>query len=108
MNPWLVCASGATIVVPSGDSWVLGRAIPGEQGVDLDLTPFGAAGLGVSRQHARLSWLPEGFVIEDLRSHNGTSLNRYRLSPGQAFPVTNGDRIRLGSFQLIFVREAAP
>ena len=48
----------------------------------------------VSRHHARLVQGPAGYVIEDLRSTNGTFINRERIStPHQ---LHNGDVIGVG------------
>nr|MBN1229367.1 FHA domain-containing protein [Anaerolineae bacterium] len=48
----------------------------------------------VSRHHARLVRTSAGFEIEDLRSTNGTFINRHRVTTPQ--PLSNGDLIGLG------------
>jgi len=48
----------------------------------------------ISRHHARLVYTPSGYAIEDLRSTNGTFVNRQRLSG--PFQLTSGDLIGLG------------
>ncbi|NDJ55002.1 MAG: FHA domain-containing protein [Chloroflexi bacterium] len=47
-----------------------------------------------SRHHSRLIRTPNGYTIEDLRSTNGTFVNRQRISG--AYQLTNGDLIGLG------------
>jgi hypothetical protein len=48
----------------------------------------------VSRQHARLTRTPAGFVLEDLGSTNGTYVNGERLAAPRV--LTPGDSIGLG------------
>jgi len=48
----------------------------------------------VSRHHARLIRTPAGYTFEDLRSTNGSFINRQRLST--PYQLTNGDLIGLG------------
>ncbi len=60
-------------------SVILGRSVPGEP-VDVDLTPFKAAELGVSRRHARVDRIRDALQITDLGSSNGTYLNRDKLT----------------------------
>lgn len=48
----------------------------------------------VSRHHARLIRTPNGYTFEDLRSTNGSFINRQRLA--SPFQMTNGDLIGLG------------
>ncbi|MET0552056.1 MAG: FHA domain-containing protein [Vicinamibacteria bacterium] len=57
---------------------------------------------GVSRHHARILLEPDGAVLEDLDSKNGTHLGDRRLD-GPA-PLRDGDRFRLGSQVLVFRR----
>lgn len=63
--------------------------------------------LGVSGRHARIFRGPDGYVIEDLKSRNGTWLNSSRIF--QAV-LKDGDRIRLGATELEYqvLYEAAP
>jgi DNA-binding winged helix-turn-helix (wHTH) protein len=57
---------------------------------------------GVSRQHARVVMGPDGVVLEDLGSKNGTHLGDRRLDG--PVPLHDGDTFRLGSQVLMFRR----
>jgi FHA domain len=58
----------------------------------------------VSRRHARIHFLNNQFLIEDLGSTNGTFVNRGpRLLPGNKQPLNNGDEIIVGKTFLKFV-----
>ncbi|HEX9501048.1 MAG TPA: FHA domain-containing protein, partial [Thermoanaerobaculia bacterium] len=53
--------------------------------------------LGVSSRHARIFRGPEGYVIEDLKSRNGTWLNGTRIFHSI---LRNADEIRVGATDL--------
>jgi hypothetical protein len=55
--------------------------------------------LGVSSFHARIFRGPEGYVIEDLKSRNGTWVNGARVYQAT---LTSGDRVHLGQSDLIY------
>ncbi len=58
----------------------------------------------VSRRHARIHFLSNQYLIEDLGSTNGTFINRGpRLLPGARQPLNNGDEIIVGKTFLKFV-----
>jgi pSer/pThr/pTyr-binding forkhead associated (FHA) protein len=52
--------------------------------------------LTVSRCHALLLVRPEGSVLIDLDSTNGTYVNGIPAPPDKAVPLTDGDTIMLG------------
>jgi len=54
----------------------------------------------VSRLHARISWFETQYVIEDLRSTNGTYLNGALLRTPK--PLKSGDKISIGQTVLEF------
>ncbi|HLF97531.1 MAG TPA: ATP-binding cassette domain-containing protein [Methylococcaceae bacterium] len=57
----------------------------------------------VSKQHARLTRLPDGWVLEDCQSTNGTFLNGRRIAgKAQALP---GDRLSFAAFEFVFTGE---
>ena len=87
----------APIAVRLNSAIVLGRLDkdkPSEMAVDL--SPFGAAEHGVSRQHAVLELLRKTVMITDLGSTNGTFLNDQRVLPQHRRVVRDNDEIRLG------------
>jgi hypothetical protein len=88
------------IVTSFEKEFSLGRKVEtGEAGVDL--IPFGAFQLGVSRKHAIIRETDRGYEIIDADSTNGTWLNKQRLVPNQAYPLPSGGIIRMGQIQLI-------
>lgn len=82
---------------------MLGRADPrSSKQPDIDLEPHGAIEAGVSRLHARLVYTDEGWVVEDLDSTNGTSVNMHPLKARERLRVRSGDVIRCGRLPLVF------
>ncbi|MGH9755168.1 MAG: FHA domain-containing protein [Blastocatellia bacterium] len=58
----------------------------------------------ISRRHAKIQFLNNQYLIEDLGSTNGTFVNRGpRLPPGAKLPLNNGDEIIVGKTFLKFV-----
>ena len=63
---------------------------------------------GVSHLHAVLRLEPDGSLsVEDIGSSNGTTLNdgNTSLPPNVRHPLTNGDRIHVGAWTTITVRQ---
>jgi len=54
----------------------------------------------VSRQHARLNYTPQGHVLTDLNSVNGTFLNGERLE--RPALLRDGDVVQIGPFTLVY------
>lgn len=76
---------------------------------DVDLTPYGASGKGVSRRHAAIVRRDGALHLVDLESPNGTYLNGQKLIPNQARVLRDGDDIRLGHLVLrVTFEQAAP
>ncbi|MEO1511595.1 MAG: FHA domain-containing protein, partial [Planctomycetota bacterium] len=50
----------------------------------------------VSRRHVEIARRPSGWLITDLESRHGTTLNGLRLDPHQPVPLTHGDLLRIG------------
>ncbi len=74
---------------------------------EVDLSKFDPQ-TKISRRHARVWRDGTSFMIEDLGSSNGTILlstvsDTLRLTPHQAHPLANGDRIRVGDTTLHFM-----
>jgi hypothetical protein len=59
----------------------------------------------VSSFHARMDKTPEGFVIVDLKSRNGTFLNGKRV---ESALLKTGDEVRLGTARLVYKVDYTP
>lgn len=83
------------------DDTVIGRGA-GADGPDLDLTPYRALELGVSKRHAMLRPTGKQLFLIDLVSNNGIRVNSAPLPVGRAYPLKHNDSINLGglSFQV--------
>ncbi len=57
----------------------------------------------ISRVHCKVTRRGSEYTVTDLKSANGTFINRNRLIPEQAYPIRNGDVVRLANtdFQVI-------
>ncbi|GJM41626.1 MAG: histidine kinase [Ardenticatenaceae bacterium] len=76
----------------------LGR---GKNETDLvDLTPFGAEKLGVSRRHVALRPTPTNLFVVDLGSTNGTRRNGRSIGYNTPYALADGDNLSLGNLAL--------
>jgi hypothetical protein len=102
----LVVRGGAKPVrVDLGDQDVtLGRTSPDNPiRPDIDLAPFNAEELGVSRVHASLRRAENTVQITDLSSRNFTYLNGQRVYPRESRVLRHGDEVRLGRLPLTVI-----
>jgi len=98
-----VLASGSAILLPPKAEVTIGRADKRNQIYpDIDLSPHGAPGEGVSRLHARMYQRGGVWVIEDAGSTNGTYINGRRITAGEESLLRDGDRVRCGQLTLTF------
>lgn len=91
------------VTIMREDEATLGRKAGGTGGLVVDLVPFGAIQLGVSRAHAVIRRVRNGYEIIDLESTNGTWVNSYKLEPDEPFFISSGDMIRLGRLSLLIL-----
>jgi pSer/pThr/pTyr-binding forkhead associated (FHA) protein len=63
---------------------------------DIDLGPYNAEEMGVSRQHLTLKLAGDRIVATDNGSRNGTKLNNERMKPNEDYPIRDGDEVSLG------------
>ncbi|MFQ5791741.1 MAG: FHA domain-containing protein, partial [Acidobacteriota bacterium] len=56
----------------------------------------------VSRRHLEIRRSETGFEVVDLRSTNGSRVNRRRLLPGRPVPLQAGDLLQLANEKLLF------
>lgn len=82
-----------------GDT-ILGRGGDPASVPDIDLTPYGAATLGVSRAHALLRPSRNRLYLIDLQSTNGTHCNGILLGSGTVHVLAHNDTISLGTLAL--------
>jgi pSer/pThr/pTyr-binding forkhead associated (FHA) protein len=54
----------------------------------------------VSRRHAEVRRIPEGYEVADVGSLNGTYLNRERV---EACTLQDGDELQIGTIKLLFL-----
>ncbi len=79
------------------DELIIGRSERNNPVIpDVDLAPYNAIELGVSRQHAKLKRDDNTIAISDLSSTNGTFVNGQQLHPHDVRVLHDGDEIRLG------------
>jgi hypothetical protein len=69
---------------------------------EIDLTPYGGEGGGVSRQHARISRTNGQWTITDLNSTNYTRVDGNKLDPSLPAPIKDGARIQFGRIATTF------
>lgn len=103
--PWViefrVVGTPSTIQARVSDHMLIGRA-DSERGIepDINLTPYGAHVLGVSREHAVIIARGDHMMITDRGSANGTRLNGYVLNPFEEYRLRHGDELTLGYLHL--------
>jgi two-component system, OmpR family, phosphate regulon sensor histidine kinase PhoR len=66
----------------------------------IDLTPYGAEQLGVSRRHASLRPTASNLFVVDLGSTNGTRRNGRSIGLNTPYSLADGDTLTLGNLQL--------
>lgn len=71
-----------------------------DDGIDIDLTRFQAAEMGVSRQHAVLTFEDDVLAIQDAYSTNGTRINGKLIDPDSAYRLRPGDELELGRLRV--------
>lgn len=88
--------SGQEIATILDKRFILGRAAEGVREPLIDLSAFGAHGLGVSRLHILVQKTETGYEISDMESTNGSWLNEQEVLPNRFYPISSGDSIRMG------------
>ena len=68
--------------------------------VDINLVPYGAYRLGVSRRHAQLELKQGRWFLTDLESQNGTIMNNLEIYPLVAYEIPSGTRLQFGELAL--------
>ncbi len=90
-----------TIGAKVQEQLMLGRDDPPTAYVpEINLTPYGAADLGVSRRHMTILLQDNILYVQDMNSRNGSKLNDESLKPGDQYPLNDGDVLMLGGLQV--------
>lgn len=99
--------SGQLLNLVGRTDFTLGRVADGQPILpDVDLSPYEAFSLGVSRLHASLKLVNDRVVITDLGSSNGTRVNGQKIVPHLEYPLNHGDVIALGKIKIqILIRK---
>ncbi len=101
---WLtIVASGRHIALPANGELVLGRFDP-NFGIppDIDLTYEDQDAHTVSRRHAKIVGAVGRHTIEDLGSRHGVFINEERVRSEPPRQLQVGDRVGLGSIQVLY------
>ena len=104
-RPWRIALhiiqSDNRVIFDMSGPRVIGRMVAESRVFpDIDLGPYNAEELGVSRQHLTLQLDGDRIVALDNESANGTRINGERLKPGEHYPIRDGDEIALGLMSL--------
>ena len=81
------------------------QAFPLEEGASLsigrkDENDVVVLHITVSGKHAKIDALPEGYLLSDLRSKNGTKVNGRKIE--NSHWLADGDVIAVGAYELVF------
>lgn len=94
-------AKDAIRVRPGRSELVIGRRSPDSVMIpDVDLAPYGAEKLGVSRLHAALRRHEDTLVLTDMGSLNHTRINGQRVHAHEVRVVHDGDRLQFGRLRV--------
>lgn len=97
-------AGNATqIAIATDEEFILGRKVEGDTEPMMDLTHPDGFAMGVSRRHAKIRSAPEGYLITDLNSSNGTWLDGKILPPSQPVELPSGGTVQLGRLKLVAI-----
>jgi pSer/pThr/pTyr-binding forkhead associated (FHA) protein len=102
-----VLSAGDYIPLTGQNKFSLGRASE-EPAIrpDVDLTPYHAYEMGVSRLHALIRISDNEVSLTDLDSVNGTSINNEHILPKSRYSLQDGDIISMGKLKLrVFIPE---
>jgi pSer/pThr/pTyr-binding forkhead associated (FHA) protein len=97
-NPLVMYVTGyeQPVAIERKNALVVGRGGRESDGVDVDLTDYGAQDMGVSRRHARFDAQANPPMLTDLNSTNGVFVNGTKISANQAYVLRSGDEVKFG------------
>lgn len=95
VTPVTQVAMGTLIRKKNGENTVINKPVfvIGKDSLNIDFRI--ADNSAVSRRHAAILKTPNGIVIEDYHSTNGTYVNGIKVVPEQPVPIRSGDVIKL-------------
>jgi hypothetical protein len=101
-EPLVLEINNQELPIPVAEVVTLGRTsdIVDELSPDIDLTPYGAGDMGVSRMHIKIKRKNILIYVADTGSTNGTLLNGRRLIPNAERLLRNGDELQLGRLKM--------
>lgn len=88
------------LIFENVEKLVLGRGDE-ESKPDLDLSPYYASMLGVSRLHAEIAFERGIYYLKDLNSSNGTWLNMRKLESDERLPMESSNQVRLAHLLML-------
>jgi hypothetical protein len=95
--------STTQLAIATDEEFVLGRKDEADTEPMVDLTYPDGFAMGVSRRHAKVRSTPDGYVITDLNSSNGTWLDGKILPPSQPIELPSGGTVQLGRLKLVAI-----
>lgn len=106
----LLMEGGASIALPAHGADLLVGCRDAADGIfpDVDLTPFGGTGSGVSRKHATMSFRNGQWTINDENSTNGTFVNGSRIAAHVPRVLSDQTKVRFGAVSAVFSSQAPP
>jgi FHA domain len=69
----------------------------------VDLEPYGALEMGLSRRHLMIQHSEHGYEAIDLGSTNGTYLKNERMVPKQPYPLSEGNMLMMGKMHVYII-----
>jgi hypothetical protein len=97
----LIVETGQVLHLAGRNEFTIGRVSEGQPILpDVDLTPYNAFNLGVSRLHVSMKLTRTGVIVTDLGSSNGTRVNGQKIVPHVEYPINHGDTVAIGKLKL--------
>jgi hypothetical protein len=106
-GPGFIAATG--MVFPLGSATCLVGRADRATGLDQRVIGVNLADLesddspSVSRRHAQVLFRKGDYLLQDLKSTNGTVVNGHTLGPGERVRLSHGDEVQFGDISLVFV-----
>ncbi len=96
------------IAIAEEKEFILGRETGGGSEKIVDLTSLDGFAMGVSRRHAMVRAVENGYILIDLSSSNGTWLNGQILVPTIVYELPSGSNVQVGHLKLVVIYDSSP